>query len=165
MGKALSVVRDQLENLLVLALFAMVALAFIDVIGRRLFQAPLYGAHDLTEHMMAVIVFCGLPLLTSARGHLVIDLFDRFLRAPWLRWWFRAIDIAVAAAFALISYKYLEAGFEAGRIREISQELSIPRSGMYFFIAALAAISALAAVLPASARKAGDGDAADPPGA
>lgn len=162
MHKALSVARGQLENLLVLALFAMVALTFIDVIGRRFFRMPLYGAHDLTEHMMAAIVFCGLPLVTSARSHLVVDLFDRFLRTPWLRWWFRAIDVAIAATFILIAWKYVQAGLEAGRISEISQELSIPRSGMYFFIAAATAIAALAAVLPAPPRPDGQGEAPDP---
>ncbi|HBT33667.1 MAG TPA: hypothetical protein DEB15_13005 [Pusillimonas sp.] len=67
--------RKSIELFLIGALLAMVFLTFADVIGRRFFGAPIYGAHDLTEHLMALIVFSGLPLLTSARGHLVVDLF------------------------------------------------------------------------------------------
>ena len=72
--------------LLVLMLSAMVALTFTDVVGRRLFNTPVFGANDITEHLMALIVFAGLPLLTARRGHLSIDLFDTWLLRPgWER--------------------------------------------------------------------------------
>ena len=51
-----------IEVVLILSLLAMVLLTFADVIGRRFFNAPIYGAHDLTEHLMAIIVFSGLPV-------------------------------------------------------------------------------------------------------
>jgi TRAP-type transport system small permease protein len=51
--------------LLVVMLFAMVALTFTDVVGRRLFNTPVFGANDITEHLMAIIIFAGLPLLTA----------------------------------------------------------------------------------------------------
>lgn len=68
MDAYLSRIRRLVEALLILTLSGMVLLTFIDVIGRRLFGAPLYGAHDATEHLMAIMVFCGLPLLTAARA-------------------------------------------------------------------------------------------------
>ncbi|MDP1893754.1 MAG: TRAP transporter small permease, partial [Hydrogenophaga sp.] len=69
-------IQQAVSLLLVLMLSAMVALTFTDVVGRRLFNTPVFGANDLTEHLMAVIIFAGLPLLTAQRGHLSIDLLD-----------------------------------------------------------------------------------------
>ncbi|MCB1713719.1 MAG: TRAP transporter small permease [Candidatus Competibacteraceae bacterium] len=147
MTRTFSRIKKTVEYLVTLALFAMVALTFADVIGRRFFSAPVYGAHDLTEHLMALIIFCGLPVLTAIHGHLTVDLFDRFLLRPSLRWWHRFIALGMAALLALIGYQYVIAAIEAGEIREISQELSIPRNIMYAFMATMCWLSALAAAL------------------
>lgn len=138
-----------IEALLILFLFSMVALTFADVLGRRLFGTPIYGAHDVTEHLMAMIVFCGLPLLTSARGHLCVDLFDSFLMKDSLRWWHMTINLIVAALLALIGYQFIWATLDAVDIREVSQELLIPRSYVYAFISLSCFISSLVAILPA----------------
>lgn len=135
------------ESLLILTLMGMVLLTFLDVLGRRLFGTPVYGAHDATEHLMAIMVFCGLPLLTAARGHLTVDLFDRYLMKPGLAWWHRLISTLVALVLLLIAYEFGHAAIEAGEIREISQALSIPRGGIYAFIAFTSLLSALAALI------------------
>lgn len=152
MHRLLQHTRRAVEAVLIVALLAIVVLTFSDVIGRRLFGAPIYGAHDATEHLMAIIVFCGLPLLTAARGHLTVDLFDRFVLSPKMRWWRRLVSAAIAATLALIAYQFLQASIEAVAIREISQELSVPRAWMYAFMAAAALLSAIAALLPAGAQ-------------
>ncbi|NBR34661.1 MAG: TRAP transporter small permease subunit, partial [Rhodobacteraceae bacterium] len=68
-----------IETVVAIIVIGMVALTFADVIGRRLFGAPIYGANDLTEHMMALIVFAGLPIVTANGLHLTVDLFGKFL--------------------------------------------------------------------------------------
>jgi len=144
MDANLSRIRKVVESLLILTLSGMVLLTFIDVIGRRLFGAPLYGAHDATEHLMAIMVFCGLPLLTAARGHLTVD---KWLLRPGMAWWHRLVSALVAAVLLLIAYEFYNSAIEAGQIQEISQSLSIPRAGMYAFIAFASLLSAVAALL------------------
>lgn len=139
--------RKPLEAGMILMLFLMIALTFIDVLGRKLFGKPLYGAHDLTEHLMALIVFSGLPLLTAQRGHLCVDLFDRFLRHPRLAWWHHTIAVAMAATLFVIAWQYGVAAIDAVKIREISQELSIPRGWFYWFMAGSAGLSGALALL------------------
>ena len=147
MDANLSRIRKFVEALLILTLSGMVLLTFIDVIGRRLFGAPLYGAHDATEHLMAIMVFCGLPPLTAARGHLAVDLFDKYLMKPGMAWWHRLIALLMTLVLLLIAYEFFNAAIEAGENQEISQALSIPRSGMYAFISFTSLLSALAALL------------------
>ncbi len=139
------------EILLMTFLSGMVLLTFTDVIGRRLFNTPVFGAHDITEHLMAVIVFSGLPLLTANRAHLSIDLFDRWLLQPQWRIWHYLVNGLIAAVLALIAYEFAVSVQEAHDMREVSQALGIPRAWMYAYLAitsGLAALAALTAGLP-----------------
>ncbi|GAB3183906.1 TRAP transporter small permease [Hydrogenophaga aquatica] len=146
MHHLLNIAHRLVSALLVSMLSAMVILNFTDVLGRRLFNTPVFGANDLTEHLMAIIIFAGLPLLTARRGHLSIDLFDRWLLRPRWRLWHKAVDVLVAAVLGLIAYEYYLAIEEAQAINEISPALTIPRYWMYTFIAATTALAAVAAL-------------------
>ncbi len=137
--------------LLIVLLSSIVALTFTDVIGRRLFNTPVFGANDITEHLMALIIFSGLPLLTARRGHLSIDLFDHWLLQPRWRFWHKAVDVLIAAVLGLTAWQYFLSIQEARDINEISPALTIPRAWMYSFISfttALAAVLALFAPPP-----------------
>ena len=125
-------IRRAVETVLVCLMSAMVALTFTDVIGRRLFGHPVFGAHDLTEHLMALLVFTGLPLLTLAAMHLKVDLFD-------------------TVVFALMAWTLLGKAIDAATYSEVSQGLNIPRAPLYGWMAACAALSALAAFYTAFA--------------
>lgn len=135
------------EGLLAALLGVMVLLTFADVIGRHLLNHPIYGANDITEHLMALIVFAGLPLVTRARGHLSVDLFDQIILSPRFRIWHQAVDLLMAVILGLIASQYLEASKEAWMILEVSPALEIPRGLAYAYIAVM---SALAAVLSAA---------------
>ena len=132
--------------MLVVMLSAMVLLTFTDVIGRRLFNTPVFGANDITEHLMAIIVFAGLPLLTGQRGHLSIDILDNWLISPSFLWWHKAVDILIAAVLGLIAWQYFIAIGEARDTSEVSQALGIPRWWMYTFITATTTLASLAAL-------------------
>lgn len=148
--------RDRLEQavsgVLVALLFAMVALTFVDVLGRRLFNTPVFGANDITEHLMAVIIFAGLPLITARRGHLSIDLLDKWLLQPQWRWWHKLVDGLIALVWALVAYQYFLAIFEAIDINEVSPALTIPRAWMYALMSVCAGLAAVAALLVAPPR-------------
>jgi TRAP-type C4-dicarboxylate transport system permease small subunit len=60
-------------------LFVMMMITAVDVAGRYLFNKPLAGGFELTELMLAALIYCGLPLVSKRREHIVIDTFD-----PWM---------------------------------------------------------------------------------
>lgn len=146
MNPFLSRVQRHVGSLLVVTLFVMVVLTFVDVVGRRFFDKPVYGSHDLTEHLMALIIFAGLPVLTARREHLSIDLLDHWLLKPRFALWHRLVDVLVAATFAVIGFEYFIAAQGASEIKEVSQALNIPRGWAYYFISATAALAAIAAL-------------------
>ena len=139
-------IQQAVSLLLVVMLSAMVALTFADVVGRRLFNTPVFGANDITEHLMALIIFSGLPLLTARRGHLSIDLLDHWLLQPKWRAWHTGVDVLIASVLALIAWEYFKAVGEAREINEVSPALTIPRAWMYAYIAGTTATAALLAL-------------------
>lgn len=139
-------IRRGVETVMALFLLSMVALTFADVVGRRLIGRPIYGANDITEHLMALVVFAGLPLVTAAGAHLTIDLLDKLVSAPWMGWWRTLIALLVTIAFAVVGWLFVKHGLNASRISEVSQALRIPRAPLYFFMAASCVLSAFAAL-------------------
>jgi TRAP-type transport system small permease protein len=146
MQALMQLLQRAIGGLLVLMLSAMVALTFTDVLGRRLFNSPVFGANDLTEHMMAIIIFAGLPVLTAQRGHLSVDLFDHWLLRSRFRLWHKAVDVLIASVLALVAFEYYVAIGEAKWANEVSPALTIPRHWMYTFITATTAVAAVAAL-------------------
>ena len=142
-------IRRTVETLMALFLIAMVALTFADVIGRRIFGEPIYGANDITEHLMALVVFSGLPLVTAAGAHLTIDILDKLVMWRWMGWWRVLVSVLVTVVLGLIAWLFVKHGINAARISEVSQALRAPRAPLYFFMAASCALSAAAAIVTA----------------
>jgi TRAP-type C4-dicarboxylate transport system permease small subunit len=57
-------------------LFAMMMLTTVDVVARYVFNRPVTGAFEVTEMLLAALIYCGLPLVSQRREHIVIDTFD-----------------------------------------------------------------------------------------
>lgn len=144
-------IRGWVEGALICLMSAMVALTFADVIGRRLFGHPIFGAHDITEHLMALMVMTGLPLVTLAALHLKVDLFDRVLLQPRFALWLKATVFLTAAVFAILAWCLAAKAVTAASYSEVSQGLNLPRAPLYAWMTVCAALSALAAVYTAFA--------------
>jgi TRAP-type transport system small permease protein len=76
-GQQLSAAFDLVLKVIVTAtLLCIAVITFIDVIGRYFFNAPVPGAFEIQEFGMGVLIFSGLPLVTRARSHITVSLFD-----------------------------------------------------------------------------------------
>jgi TRAP-type C4-dicarboxylate transport system permease small subunit len=82
-------------------LLAMMLLTAVDVVGRYVFNRPVRGAFEVTELMLVVLIFAGLPLVSYAEEHAVMDFVDRLL-APRARIRLERAVQAVCAAFMLL---------------------------------------------------------------
>src|SRR5262245_9014329 len=57
----------------------MMVLTAIDVVARYIFSRPIRGAFEVTELMLVVLIFAGLPLVSFSDEHAVMDFVDRVL--------------------------------------------------------------------------------------
>ena len=82
-------------------LLAMMLLTFTDVVARYVFRRPVRGAFEVTELMLLVLIFAGLPLVSFTDEHAVMDFVDRVLGGRALQGLQRLVQ-AVNAAFMFL---------------------------------------------------------------
>ena len=133
-------------------LFAMMTLTFVDVVMRYFFNAPIKGGFEVTEMMMAVLIFAGLPLVSRKNEHVTIDAFDRLFPVGMRR----ALHVVIhlVCAVALIGMAWL-LFIKAGRFAEIgdiTQTLKIPIAPFVYLMAALTLATAVVHVAAAFGR-------------
>lgn len=96
-------------------LFAMMALTFVDVWGRYVFNAPVPGGFEVTELMMATLIFAGLPLTTLYDEHVCVDLLDGVFPRPFARLRDAIVRLLCAGMMGVLSYRmWLKADEQVG---------------------------------------------------
>ena len=84
------------------ALFAIMALTLVDVSGRKLLSASVPGSLELTELLMVVVIFAGLPLVSLRGEHVVFDSLDPLLPRLLRRVQGGLVDLFCAGGLAVI---------------------------------------------------------------
>jgi TRAP-type C4-dicarboxylate transport system permease small subunit len=64
----------------------MMLLTFVDVVARYVVNRPVRGAFEVTELMLLVLIFAGLPLVSFTDEHALMDFIDRLLGRRAQRW-------------------------------------------------------------------------------
>ncbi|NDV02424.1 TRAP transporter small permease [Pseudoroseicyclus tamaricis] len=102
-----------LRAITALLLFAMMALTFVDVLGRYLFNAPVYGAAEMIQILLAATIFSGFGLVSDADSHITVDLFEAPLAKAFGRPRRIFIGLVSAAGLLLIGYELARTGQKA----------------------------------------------------
>lgn len=118
-------------------LFAMMTLTFVDVVLRYLFNSPLRGAFEITELMMVVLIFAGLPIVSRHDQHVTTDLIDRFLSRSVKRGLAAIIHLACSAMlFGVAWLIWIKAAKERG-FGDTTATLQIHLSPFVYLMSAL----------------------------
>ena len=147
-----------LEILCSIVLMAMMLLTFVDVVGRYILGAPVFGASEMISTMLALTIFLGLGLANARDRHIVVELFDQQFRslAP------RVYDIVVQGfsifAMCLIVFVLYQQAVEAAHTGATTIVLEWPLVWITGTTAGLAALSVVSQVLGLIVGKTGEGD-------
>jgi len=124
-------------------LFCMMLLTFVDVVLRYVFNRPLRGGFEVTELMLLVLIFAGLPLVSRADEHVTMDLIDRMLGEKARAALFRLVHLVCAAVFFGLTWLiWLKAGKVAG-YGDTTDVLRIAVGPFVYFMAAMIGLSGL----------------------
>ena len=124
-------------------LFAMMALTFVDVFMRYIVGDSIRGSFEITELMMVILIFAGLPLVSRKDEHVTVDLVEHLLPAP-VRKALRVIAHLVCCA-ALLGMSWLmwrKAGEIVG-YGDVTAALRVELWPYVYFMSALALVTAL----------------------
>jgi len=124
-------------------LFAMMALTVVDVVARYVFSRPLRGAFEVTELMLLVLIFAGLPLVSFSDEHATMDFIDRILGPRSQRWLERAVQLTNAAFMFLLMWLVWGKADRIWAYRDSTDVLRIVYGPFVYFMAVTLALAGL----------------------
>ncbi|MCM2562958.1 TRAP transporter small permease subunit [Lutimaribacter sp. EGI FJ00015] len=122
------------------AMLVMVLLTVVDVVGRHGFNASVFGASEMIQWLMIIVVFGGIAFVTRDDAHITVGLFENLLerRLPLVSRWGRHIfTLGFYALMVWVLWRLALGGLESGRRSAV---LGIPTwafSGMGALISTL----------------------------
>ncbi|MEQ9331365.1 TRAP transporter small permease [Thalassobaculum sp.] len=138
---------DTLKLVAAVLLFAMMLVTFVDVVGRYFFGRSLNGAYELTEVLLGLIVFAGLPIVTRRGEHVTVDLLTTRLPALPRRALARLAAAATALVLAVLAWRLGSTARDLLGYGDATVFLGIPLGPVAGAMAALAAAGAVAALV------------------
>jgi TRAP-type C4-dicarboxylate transport system permease small subunit len=122
-------------------LLAMMLLTVVDVVARYVFSRPLRGAFEITELMLLVLIFAGLPLVSFADEHAVMDFVDRLLGPRGQGWLERAVQLVNAAFMFLLTWLVWRKADRIWAYRDATDVLRIVYGPFVYFMAVTLALA------------------------
>ncbi|PCF94696.1 TRAP transporter small permease [Vreelandella nigrificans] len=138
-----------LEGVAGATLFGMMLLTTADVGGRYFFNSPILGAVELTQLMLAALVFLSLPVVCWRQEHVSVDLLDAIFPAKLV--WIREVlvNLIVTAALWVMAQRVWALAERAFSWGDVTEFLRIPRGYLVGLIAIMLALSALLTLIRA----------------
>jgi len=128
-------------------MFGLMLLTCADVIGRYFLNTPLWGGFELTEMLLATLIFAGLPLVTLRNDHVTVDLFDP-VTPDWL---FRIQHVAACAVGCVctgyLAWRLWLRAESLDRAGETTAVLKIKLAWLTYSMSVLMAFTAVALVV------------------
>jgi TRAP-type C4-dicarboxylate transport system permease small subunit len=124
-------------------LLGMMLLTFSDVIARYLFNRPFAGAFEVTELLLLVLIFAGLPLVTYADEHALMDFIDRLLGPRPTRVLERLVQALCAAVMFLLAWLVWLKADRIWAYRDATDVLRIVYGPFVYFMALMIGVTGL----------------------
>ena len=119
------------------------ALTFFDVIGRKLLSQSIPGSLELTELLMVVVIFAGLPLVSLRGEHVVFDTLDSYLPVWLLKLQLAAVHLLCGVALLGLAWVMWGSGDQFLASGETTAQLKLLKAPFIYGMAVLCAATGL----------------------
>ena len=116
------------------AILLMMLVNVADVLMRAMFNTAISGAFELVEHLMVIIIACGLGYCGYAGGHITINVLDRLLDRPGARYLNVLVHLACVLVMSVIAWGCGKEALHAFETGSNSNTLRIPHWPFYMAI-------------------------------
>lgn len=128
------------------ALFALMAMTFVDVIARSALDAPLPATPELTRILMAVVVFAAMPAVSARGRHISVDLLDPFLSGRAARLRDFVINVGCGVMLWWPAERVMVLAERARSYGDVTEYLALPTHYVAWFIAGSVCVAAVALI-------------------
>jgi len=126
-----------------LALFAIMALTFFDVLGRKLADNSIPGSLEVTELLMVVVIFASLPLVSLRGEHVLFDSLDAYLPEAVLRVQKALIHVLLAVLLLALAFLMWRTAGDFGASGETTAQLKISKAPFIYGMSIMCALAGL----------------------
>jgi TRAP-type C4-dicarboxylate transport system permease small subunit len=133
-------------------LFAMMLLTFVDVVARYVFNRPVRGAFEVTELMLLVLIFAGLPLVSYADEHVTMDFIDRLVGRGARARLERGVHVVTTAIMLLLAWLVWLKADRIWGYRDATDVLRIVYGPFVYFMAVMIGLTGLIHLVKAFRR-------------
>lgn len=124
-------------------LFGMMALTFVDVFMRYVVGDSIRGSFEITELMMVILIFAGMPLVSRKDEHVTVDLVAHALPTSVQRVLQVFANLVCGAALLGMSWLMLRKANEIVGYGDVTAALRVVLWPYVYFMSALALVTAL----------------------
>jgi TRAP-type C4-dicarboxylate transport system permease small subunit len=130
-----------------MALFTIMWLTLVDVIGRRFFSHSVPGGLELTEILMVIVIFGAMPLVSWRNEHVVFDSLDNML-PDWVRdIQARVVHLVCAGTFGFLAYLMTTRADRLTEYGDTTVHLQLSIAPVAWMMAAMLALTGLVHLL------------------
>ena len=124
-----------------ITLFVIMWLTVVDVVSRDAFNISITGLFEVTEVLMGILVFAGVPIITARDGHVAVTLMDTFV-GPKLRVFQKVVvNIFCVLVLAMFAWLLWDVAETAASYNDVKLFSRIPLAPMGYFMAIMTALS------------------------
>lgn len=124
-------------------------LIFAGVVGRYVFNKPIFGAYELIEILMGLLIFAGLPIVSRTRSHITVDVLSERFPGNIQPIQQIIVNLLCAGTAAVISWRIWTYGARLSRFHETTLELKIELGHIAYSMAVILAFVVLAFLMNA----------------
>lgn len=125
----------------------LIGVTCVDVIGRYALNRPLGGAYELTQMLLAALVFAALPLTSANGGHVEVDLALHLFPPRVQRLLGRLAGLVSALALGFFAWRLALIGLSQMHEGTLSASLALPMAPLAFLASLSCALSAVVMLL------------------
>ena len=146
-SKSFHLVERLLEIMVCCYLFILMWITTVDVIGRYVFNSPLFGSTELTELTLTLTFFTTLPLLCLKNEHISVDLLEHFFHSKFK--YIREIinQLLLILCIVAMSWGMYLLLLRAWRDELVSEILEIPTAYVLQYTLALLIVAVLSCAM------------------
>ncbi len=131
----------------VISLTVLVLITVIDVFGRYLVGIPLSGTSEITEIILGILIYIGLPYISRKEEHISVSLLSNYLPNNFKIIHKILVNFIVTLLLLVIARQLYLHGIDLKSYQEVTIFLEIPKAPIAFSMALLTVLASFNTIM------------------
>lgn len=131
----------------IISLTVLVLITVVDVFGRYLLGIPLPGTSEITEIILGILIYIGLPYISKKEEHISVSLLSNYLPNNVKILHKILINFIVTLLLLVIARQLYLHGIDLKSYQEVTTFLEIPKAPIAFAMALLTVLASFNTIM------------------